>query len=827
MKKIFFTVFIFFLFVPLGATVESAVDYSFKVYSTANAYPTVSNATVSYIKDTNTLTVSAKIEDVSGFWAKVTFRDSLGNQVRDSSGNIVTLNMSFSGNNSYTATADKNMIWPIGTYKVDIYVHDWLINDHWYQNVASFSVYRGEKAITAFNFNGLSPAVTGTITESTHAIALTVPYATNVTALVPTITVSGGATVSPASGVARNFTTPQTYTVTAEDNTTQTYIVTVTVISLTPTEISLSVTPQTLKYKEKYSLSAVLKNSNTGEALPNKTISFYLNNDYIKIADATTGTAGQPAVINNLVAGYPNSYNIIAKYAGDNANYLASSVTKPLLATMPTTLNLSISQTSAKPGDTITLTGNLIPMDLYTPDQPIEFYDGANKIATKQTGPTGAAAVVQYTIPSNATIGSHTFSAKYNGGVIFSNIMGYNVTYAPSTSNTQSLTVYNPIIVTASASANPTFVNPTSTITFSSSASGGTGTYSYNWTGDCTGTSATCIRTVSTAKSYTATVTVTSGGQVSKSATVTVKPRLLVSATASPTSVVIGQPVTFSAVVSDTTGTYNWVLSNGASCSNGNTSQICTASFSAIGSSYNATVTETLGDQIVSATSPDVTVVWTCGNNIIDNRDGKSYKTVLIGSQCWMAENLNVGTFSTLANQGTSCSSIQKYCYSDTESNCNTNFGTYGTTGAYYQWNQAMCGSTIAGTQGICPSGWHIPTHSEITILERAVCALSGSTTCNSTFPDNTSTTGWRGSSSQAVGTNLKPLGSTGFNDLLIGYRNKNAGSFSNMFSYGYLWSSTQSGSSAWYRRVGDGYSSVYRNKVSKNYALPIRCVKD
>ncbi|MFH1129592.1 MAG: immunoglobulin-like domain-containing protein [Patescibacteria group bacterium] len=81
------------------------------------------------------------------------------------------------------------------------------------------------KAITAFSFSEGS----GTVNESTHAIAVTVPYGTNVTALVPTVVVSAGASVSPLSGVAQDFTSPVTYTVTAENGTTQTYVVTVTI----------------------------------------------------------------------------------------------------------------------------------------------------------------------------------------------------------------------------------------------------------------------------------------------------------------------------------------------------------------------------------------------------------------------------------------------------------------------------------------------------------------------------------------------------------------------------------------------------------------------
>ncbi|MDD3148875.1 MAG: DUF5018 domain-containing protein, partial [Candidatus Riflebacteria bacterium] len=82
------------------------------------------------------------------------------------------------------------------------------------------------KAITAFNF--ASPAATGIINETAKTVALTVPYGTDVTALVPTITHTG-ASVSPASGIAQDFTSPVTYTVTAADSTTQAYTVTVVV----------------------------------------------------------------------------------------------------------------------------------------------------------------------------------------------------------------------------------------------------------------------------------------------------------------------------------------------------------------------------------------------------------------------------------------------------------------------------------------------------------------------------------------------------------------------------------------------------------------------
>lgn len=84
------------------------------------------------------------------------------------------------------------------------------------------------KDIKTFTFAALSPAVTATIDATAKAISATVASGTDVTKLVPTITLSDKATVSPVTGVAQDFSKAVTYTVTAEDGTTQAYIATVT-----------------------------------------------------------------------------------------------------------------------------------------------------------------------------------------------------------------------------------------------------------------------------------------------------------------------------------------------------------------------------------------------------------------------------------------------------------------------------------------------------------------------------------------------------------------------------------------------------------------------
>src|SRR5690606_29105598 len=77
--------------------------------------------------------------------------------------------------------------------------------------------------------SGLNPEVTASVSQDKKTISAIVPVNTDVTALVPTIVVSEKATVSPAPGVATDFTNSVTYTVTAEDGSAQQYVATVTV----------------------------------------------------------------------------------------------------------------------------------------------------------------------------------------------------------------------------------------------------------------------------------------------------------------------------------------------------------------------------------------------------------------------------------------------------------------------------------------------------------------------------------------------------------------------------------------------------------------------
>lgn len=102
-----------------------------------------------------------------------------------------------------------------------------------------------DKVITSFDFAGFDPAVTGTIDEENKMITLIVPCGTDLTALVPTIDHTG-MSISPDSGEAADFTDPVIFTVTAEDSSTQDYIVMVTAAEELPEDIAENKEPERL-----------------------------------------------------------------------------------------------------------------------------------------------------------------------------------------------------------------------------------------------------------------------------------------------------------------------------------------------------------------------------------------------------------------------------------------------------------------------------------------------------------------------------------------------------------------------------------------------------
>ncbi|MDP3148808.1 MAG: FISUMP domain-containing protein [Ignavibacteria bacterium] len=180
--------------------------------------------------------------------------------------------------------------------------------------------------------------------------------------------------------------------------------------------------------------------------------------------------------------------------------------------------------------------------------------------------------------------------------------------------------------------------------------------------------------------------------------------------------------------------------------------------------------------------------------------EGKLYHTIQIGNQCWLKENLDVGTMISGKTDANQNATIEKYCYDDKLESCSS-------YGGLYQWNEAMVYNTVEGSQGICPSGWHIPTKTEFETL---------SATVNND-----------GNSLKAIGQGAG-TNASGFSALLGGYR-KVDGNFYSINDITSFWNSTV------YDAINARNTSVYGSTLGvinfydydKKYGFNIRCLKN
>jgi len=219
------------------------------------------------------------------------------------------------------------------------------------------------------------------------------------------------------------------------------------------------------------------------------------------------------------------------------------------------------------------------------------------------------------------------------------------------------------------------------------------------------------------------------------------------------------------------------------------------------------------------------------GAATVTDYDNNVYNTVKIGNQCWMRENLRSTHYTdgTPIPLGSITSTTTGYRY-----NPNNNSSIVATHGYLYNWAAVMNGdnsssSNPSGVQGICPTGWHVPSYAEWGQLTNY---LSGNV--QYTYGNSTSiiakalaaTEGWNGSTgTYAVGNNLSLNNASGFSALPVGNYN---GSYSYFGSYAYYWSSDESNSSnAFYMSLGYDGSSVNRNYYNKNNGYSVRCLRD
>jgi uncharacterized protein (TIGR02145 family) len=227
-----------------------------------------------------------------------------------------------------------------------------------------------------------------------------------------------------------------------------------------------------------------------------------------------------------------------------------------------------------------------------------------------------------------------------------------------------------------------------------------------------------------------------------------------------------------------------------------------------------------------SSSSPSVNYTDK-GNSI------SSYETIPINGQVWMAENLNYKVAGSLCyGEGNS-----SYSASEVQANCDK-------YGRLYDWATAMnlpqscnsqlvtnCGGQVnAKHQGICPSGWHIPSNEDWDKLMRYV---DGSTGTSSPYDSPTAgrylkaTSGWYSCGPSGSGNSYLCEDTFGFSALPGGY-GYSGGDFGYVGSYGYWWSSSEYNSNYAYSRFMDcdGEYAYYGNN-DKSDLYSVRCVQD
>jgi uncharacterized protein (TIGR02145 family) len=225
-----------------------------------------------------------------------------------------------------------------------------------------------------------------------------------------------------------------------------------------------------------------------------------------------------------------------------------------------------------------------------------------------------------------------------------------------------------------------------------------------------------------------------------------------------------------------------------------------------------ATITDTV---VISFAAPST---FNCSGSFIDSRDGQSYPMVHIGNQCWMGRNLNTGQFTqSVASGWTSHSDmsndgvIQKYCYVNDQIYCDI-------YGGLYEWDEMMGYLTNEGVQGICPTGWHLPSDAEWTVLTDYFGGLS----LAGGHLKDASPNFWSYPNTDATN-------GSGFT-ALPGGRRYFSGSFSDLSDYGLFWSSTPSTSVPQYatiRSLGYQGGSINQYEGYKTYGLSVRCISD
>ncbi len=227
------------------------------------------------------------------------------------------------------------------------------------------------------------------------------------------------------------------------------------------------------------------------------------------------------------------------------------------------------------------------------------------------------------------------------------------------------------------------------------------------------------------------------------------------------------------------------------------------------------------------------TASFTCGTSTMMDIDSNIYHTVLINDQCWMKENLRTTRYSSGAAiaLGSDISSTTAYRYYPDDNNTIVN-----TYGYLYNWAAVMNGSLSdnavpSGVQGICPTGWHVPSDAEWTAMTTYV-SNQLQYLCNENSANIAkalaSTTGWSSSTNScAVGNNPSSNNATGFSVMPAGGCYEGT-TYKNFGTNGYLWVATKNSEHRIHvYGIGAGRDTIEAAKIPEDRGYSVRCLRD
>ena len=247
-------------------------------------------------------------------------------------------------------------------------------------------------------------------------------------------------------------------------------------------------------------------------------------------------------------------------------------------------------------------------------------------------------------------------------------------------------------------------------------------------------------------------------------------------------------------------------------------SSVSSSSSSDLPQSSSSETSESSSSVLADYVDPSTVVKGT----MTDERDGQTYKTVTIGTQTWMAENLNYAYL-----QPTDELDSSSFCHNDSAESC-TKYGRL------YLWSAAMdsagvwstngmgCGSgeecfPTYPVRGVCPEGWHFPDSTEWEILFSAV---GGFATAGKILK---ASSGWdsdleiSGNGTDAYGFSALPVGPRSYN-----------GSYHDRADVTIFWTSTKSGEGdAYYMRLWNSLDDAFLSDATTETGAVVRCVKD